>query len=205
MKKILFAISVLVLATLACGVNTESGTVLFQDDFSNPDSGWPHGSNAFYDSGGYVIYVADADTEHWAIPGKSFQADVVVEVNAARRGGPENNDYGVMCRVQDLDNFYFFWISSDSYQVIGKRENGEMKFLSSDQMQFTDGIKGGTETNRIRAECVGNTLKLVVNGRTVARVTDDTFTGGGDVGLIAGAFDEGGVEIFFDNLTVSKP
>jgi len=206
MKKVMLALVVLGLATLACGISTANSNILFQDDFSNSNSGWPNDQETGYVDGGYVIRVADANKDSWVAAGQSLPADVIVEVSAARRAGPEDNDYGVMCRVQDLDNFYFFWISSDGYQVIGKQENGKISFLSSEQMEYTDGIKGGlNESNRIRAECVGNTLKLVVNGRTVSKVTDNTFTSGGDIGLAAGTFDEGGVEIFFDNLVVSKP
>lgn len=205
MKRLVFAVAALALAVLACGVAT-SNKPLYQDDFSDVNSGWPNDDTTYYADGGYVMSIAEADQDLWVLAGQSLPADVIVEVSASRRAGPEDNNYGIICRAKDLDNFYFFWISSDSYQVIGKYENGESSFLSSDQMQFTDGIKGGlNESNRIRAECVGNTLKLVVNGRTVAKVTDDTFTEGGDVGLMAGTFEEGGVEIFFDNLVVTKP
>ncbi len=206
MKRVFLAVVALALATLACGVSTKEAGVLFQDDFSDTGSGWPNDEMTGYVDGGYVIRVPEAQKDHLVVPGQSFPADVIVEVTASRRAGPMDNDYGVMCRVQDLDNFYFFWISSDGYQVIGKQENGETIFLSSDKMEYTDGIKGGlNEANRIRAECVGNTLRLMVNGRTVSKVTDDTFTGGGDIGLTAGTFEEGGVEIFFDNLVVRKP
>lgn len=206
MKRVVLAIVALALAALACGISTAEAGILFQDDFSDPGSGWPNDETTGYVDDGYLIRVPEAQKDQWVIPGQSLPADVIVEVSASRRAGPEDNDYGVMCRVQDLDNFYFFWISSYGYQVIGKQENGETVFLSSDKMEYTDGIKGGlNEPNRIRAECVGNTLKLVINGRTVSRVTDDTFTGGGDIGLTAGAFEEGGVEIFFDNLVVRKP
>jgi hypothetical protein len=36
-------------------------------------------------------------------------------------------------------------------------------------------------------------------------VTDDSAFRSGDAGLIAGTFDEGGVEISFDNFVVYKP
>jgi hypothetical protein len=43
-----------------------------------------------------------------------------------------------------------------------------------------------------------------VNGELVADVRDDTFASG-DVGLIAGTYEEGGVEIHFDDFFVHEP
>jgi hypothetical protein len=51
---------------------------------------------------------------------------------------------------------------------------------------------------------MGDHLALHVNGELVADVRDGTFTSG-DVGLIAGTFEEGGVEIHFDDFLVFEP
>jgi len=191
------------------GTGGGTGNSLYADDFSNPESGWPirySGSDILdYSNGSYRIYVSGTMADLVANAGASLPADVIVEADITKAGGTDNNDFGVICRLKDLDNFYFFLISSDSYAVIGKFENNQMKYLSADAMQKVDGISAGTTTNHIRAECIGNAFKLYANGNLVAQTTDSTFTSGGDVGLMAGSFDQGGVDVLFDNIFVTRP
>lgn len=214
-KRVYVAIAVIALAALACEFSFstspqtggQSGNVLFRDDFSNPASGWPvesSGNIRDYAGGGYRIYVSETWSDVIATPGRSLPADVIIDVDAARNSGTDNNDFGVLCRVQNPDNFYFFQISSDGYAVIGKFVNNEMQYISSDGMEKVDGIHASA-VNHIRAECIGNSFKLYANGRLVAQATDNTFSSGGDVGLMAGTFDQGGVDILFDNFVVTRP
>jgi hypothetical protein len=186
----------------------QTSNVLFQDDFSNSNSGWSvrssEGSGMEYSSGGYRIYVAGTYSDLVAEAGQSLPADVIIDVDVTN-AGIDNNDFGVICRMRDLDNFYFFQLASDGYAVIGKFENNQAKYLSSEGMQKVDGIYSGSTTNHMRAECIGNSFKLYANGSLVAQVTDSTFTSGGDVGLMAGTFDVGGVDILFDNFVVTRP
>jgi hypothetical protein len=206
-KKVYIALAVIAMVTLACSFNFSTNN-LYQDDFSKTSSGWPSqssgGSSMDYSNGGYRIYVANASSDLIANPGQSLPADVVIEVDATN-AGIDNNDFGVVCRLQDLNNFYFFQVASDGYAVIGKYENNAMNYLSSEGMAQVSGVNSGASTNQIKAVCQGNQLSLYVNGNLVAQVTDSTFTSGGDVGLMAGTFDAGGVDITFDNLVVSKP
>lgn len=220
MKKIFAFLAVLVLVTLACGISpvaTPSGggggggqqsNILFSDDFSNTGSGWDQRQDTNYVSdyanGGYRLYVNDTNYDIWANPSKSFPGDVRVEVDATKAGGPDDNDFGLICRYQDIDNFYFFMISSDGYAAIGKYEGGSQQLISSDNMQKVDGITPGAATNHIRADCIGSELKLYVNGKLVVTATDSSFTSG-DVGLMGGTFDTPGTDILFDNFYVYKP
>ncbi len=219
MKKVFAILAVLVLVALACSlspVSTPAGgggggqasNVLFSDDFSNTNSGWDQRQDTNYVSdyanGGYRLYVNDTDYDIWANPSKSFPGDVRVEVDATKAGGPDDNDFGLICRYQDTDNFYFFLISSDGYAAIGKYEGGSQQLISSDNMVKVEGITLGAATNHIRADCIGSDLKLYVNGNPVVTATDSSFTSG-DVGLMAGTFSEPGTDILFDNFYVYKP
>jgi serine/threonine protein kinase len=184
-------------------------SLLYYDDFSNPNSGWSSRTSTAdtmdYANGGYRIYLSSTMTDLVSHAGISLPADVVIDVDVTKADGTDNNDFGVACRLRDLNNFYFFEISSDGYAVIGMFLDNKMSYLSADAMQKVDGILSGKATNHIRAECIGNTLNLYANGSMVAQATDSTFPNGGDVGLIAGSFDQGGVDILFDNLQVNKP
>lgn len=208
----LLALLTLLLASLACSLfNTTAPplpeNVLFQDDFSNPSSGWDRVNSeegiTDYADGVYRIWVNTTETDIWANPGLHF-TDAVIAVEATKVGGPDDNDFGVLCRYQDVTNFYFFIISSDGYYGIGKVLDSEYTLLNSDQMMPDDAINLGAATNHIKADCVGSHLVLHANGTKLADVQDTALTAG-DVGLIAGTFGETGTDIHFDNFVVSKP
>lgn len=204
---------VLALAILACGgvtSTTQPSNVLFQDDFSSNNSGWDsirvEGEGVTdYEDGIYRVQVLTTDTTVWANPNLDF-TDVQIEVEATKAGGPDDNDFGILCRYQDESNYYFFVISSDGYYGIGKVKDGTQTLIDmqDDLMETNDSINQGAATNRIRADCTGSTLTLFVNGEEVASKTDADFTSG-DVGLTAGTFAEAGTDIHFDNFKVFKP
>ncbi len=186
------------------------GKLLFADDFSDSGSGWDvyRGDDAitdYYPDGTYHIKVMEKQTDVWANPGKDFPANVVVEVKALKVGGPEDNDFGLICRYQNKDNFYYFVISSDGYYGIGKEFKGKQILLSSKALEYSDLIPEGAVTVHLRAACVRDTLSLWVNGKLLAQVHDTSITKGGDVGLIAGTFDTPGTEISFDDFVVYAP
>ena len=182
--------------------------VLFEDDFSSETGGWQdiyrdETGISDYDAGGFRIQVQEPNFDYWANPGLDF-ADVRIEVEAARIGGPEDNAFGLICRYVDAENFYFFLIASDGYYAIGKYTGGEFHLIGSDLMVPTNAVLGEEAVNRLGAECMGETLRLFVNGEQLAEVTD-TDHANGDVGLIAGTFDEPGTDILFDHFGVLGP
>jgi serine/threonine-protein kinase len=181
--------------------------ILFQDDFSDLESGWVRLEDdlAFrdYDGGGYRIQVNEVQAYNWATA-NLFLTDVIIEVATRKISGPEDNDFGVICRYQDVDNFYFFVISSDGFFSINKYSDGEYQIIDRDSYEFNEVILTGEVTNQLRVECNGSRLQLSVNGQTLAEVEDSDF-GTGDVGLIAGTFDEPGTDILFDDFIVRRP
>lgn len=214
----LMALSALLLTIMACraiggGDTTEvlpngpPAEVLFQDDFSDPSSGWDQinveEGITDYENGYYRVQVNTPDTDIWGNPGLDF-TDVTVEVQATKASGPDDNDFGLICRYQDIDNFYFFIISSDGYYGIGKVVEGEQTLIDRDQMQPDESIAQGNATNHLKADCVGSALSLHANGKSLIQVEDTTFASG-DVGLIAGTFAQPGTEIHFDDFVVKKP
>ncbi|HEY5270994.1 MAG TPA: hypothetical protein VII97_11695 [Anaerolineales bacterium] len=219
-KKVFFALAVLVLVALACSfttVNTPTASgggngqqILFQDDFTNVNSGWDHSATqngtADYANGGYEIHITATSLSMWANSSKEFQNDVRIEVDATKTGGPDDNAFGMQCRYQDVDNYYYFYISSDGYVGIGVNNAGTKTIISSSDGNLTSdsSINQGAATNHLRVDCIGNTLTLFVNGTQVATATDSTFTGG-DVGLMARTYSVGGTDIMFHNFFVYKP
>jgi hypothetical protein len=186
--------------------STEVG-FLFQDDFSETGSGWDRyvseiGSTN-YDQEAYHIVVNEPITDLFANPYTSYK-DTIIEVKAARVTGPLDNSYGVICRYQDEENFYAALISSDGYAGIFEVNDGKYKLIGHDEMIPVPAILGGTAVNRIHFECVGTSLALAVNDEPVDAQEDKSFESG-DVGLIAGTFQEPGVHIVFDDFIVRQP
>lgn len=212
----LLLIGGLVLLLLACQLPfltqpspTPQKEVLFQDDFSNPNSGWEVGE---YDAGKvgygdgyyYVVSYGGGDTM-WGVANRSF-VDVAIEVDATQVSGPANNntDYGVICRTADPESGvgYYLLISGDGLYAIAKGTDAGFEWL----VDFTKStaIRQGNATNHIRAVCQGSRLSLTVNGTLLAEVEDAEFTSG-DIALTATSYEDTPAEVHFDNLVVTRP
>jgi hypothetical protein len=185
--------------------SSSAAPVLFEDDFSSADSGWDRvedeDATTDYADGRYVISVRKTSWLTWANPGEFFE-DVVIDVDARQIEGPDDNNYGVICRYQDVNNFYRILISGDGYYTILKYLDGENTTLI--QWTATGAINQGNASNHMTVTCEGDRLALVINGQFVAETFDDTFADG-DIGLTAGAYDEPGVSVAFDNVVVTQP
>jgi hypothetical protein len=213
------AICLGLVATAGCGPAKSSATpppagVIFQDDFSKNSTGWDQHTGADvttnYDNGQYLIQVSQPSVDVWAEPGLDL-SDVALQVQAQYSAGPANNEYGVMCRYQRAgdgkSSFYFFFISTDGYYALGKVSKDVRTILSPAQgsPQPSTAIKPEQDgVNELMATCSGNHLSLSVNGTAVGDFSDDELKHG-DIGLVAGTYDEGGVAIHFDNLVARQP
>lgn len=186
----------------------ESGSVIYFDNFSNPDSGWDvwdtDEASIAYEIDGLHFQIKQANYDYWSLSGQRF-SDATIGVDAALRAGPTNNDFGMLCRFQNEYNFYAFLISSDGYGGIVKVKDGLYQILnSSEGLEYASMIQQGQAVNQLRADCIGSRLTLYVNQEKFLEV-DDTDFSAGDVGLIAGVYDEPGADILFDNFYVLKP
>jgi hypothetical protein len=200
-------------ATLSCKFlipeeqPVEAGAILYQDDFSDPSSGWNRISTdtgeTEYDDGVYRILVNESNTDIWSKSGRSFE-DAVIEVDAFKVGGVRDNRFGVICRATSDDTFYTFIISSDGYYGIGKVKGAFYELIGTDALLPSEEIEKGSAINRIRAECIGDRLSLFVNGVKIDEVRDSELVSG-EVGLIAGTYNEPGTDIRFDNFIVRQP
>ena len=185
----------------------DSNNILFEDDFSNPNSGWdrPNSDDVItdYEGGQYHIQINRPDFFVFTNPYRTFN-DVRVEVKAGLVSGNTDNNFGVICRFVDSNDFYAGLISSDGFYGIFKVKGGEYNLLGMESMGSSAVIKGGSEINLIRLDCIGNNIELFVNGVQIDMRQDTEFTAG-DVGLIAGAYRNAGTHIAFDNFIVYKP
>ncbi|MCB9136086.1 MAG: serine/threonine protein kinase [Anaerolineales bacterium] len=195
-------------ATPTLEPTSTQGVVLFQDDFSSLGVGeWGQSRDSEsikdYEQGGYRIMVNKTDWIFWVTAGENF-SDVRLEVDVTKLAGPDTNEFGLICRYVDTNNFYFLTATSDGYYSISKYVAGEYIALSDDTFVATDYVNQGNASNHLRADCVGNTLTLYINGQLIASATDREFSLG-DVGMMTGSYNEPGADVLFDNFFVYQP
>jgi LysM repeat protein len=184
---------------------TPPDEVIFQDDFSVVGLWFTRLDPNFhirYEAGGYRI--SNNFLNSYVNSVRSFpHADIHVEVDAARIAGPETGYYGVVCRWQDVDNYYALALGSDGFHAIVRVVNGQIQFLATgtehEAIQTGEGA-----TNRIGGSCLGNTLTLFANDQPLLQIQDDTFTSG-LVGLTVFTRTSPGVDVHFDNFALVRP
>lgn len=212
-KNFVVCIVILLLTTLACSTSqvgqafAQQGSVLYEDNFSKVESGWGALNSevgvAGYNKASYHIYVKSPHVNLWAQPGQDF-AQARIEADVLTTSGPSENRMGLICRMKDTFNFYYFVISDDGYYGIGKVNDGKWSLLETSEMRPSSAILTGGQTNHLRVDCVDNLFAFYVNGILVGTAADNDFTSG-DVGILAGSFDIPGVDVYFDNFVVYKP
>ena len=193
MKRIGLMLLVLAAVSLACAfggggsdenVDLDNG-ILFQDDFSDVDSGWDRASseNAVtdYQNGAYHIVLSANTYGAWTNPYRAF-GYFSFEVDTSLIGVSYDNSFWIICRYTDINNFYIGMISSDGYYGFFQRNEGELEFLNMESMQFSEAINLDGANNTLRMDCVGSTLTLYVNGEFLIETFDSRLSSG-DVGL----------------------
>lgn len=117
--------------------------------------------------------------------------DYYVEVTAEQVDGGSDGSHGLVFRVQDNRNFYFF----DLYQgAFGLRKLQDGEWMTVIDLTEYDG-----EPERLGVWAAGPAIALLIDQRVVATVWDDTYLTGG-IGLAAGTFDAETYTAAFDDL-----
>jgi hypothetical protein len=178
----------------------------FEDDFSDPASGWGAASHETYvrgyQQGRYLFQIDVPRWFVWATGGRKYE-DVELEAVARAAGQPDNH-YGLICRY-DEDRFYYFAVSADGYYAIFyMNEEGDLMPLTGAAMLRSSAIHTDGSDNRIVAACDATTLTLTINGEVMAEVKDDRLVSG-DVGMGAGTVSIGNTSVWFDDLEVRRP
>jgi hypothetical protein len=191
-------------ATPTPAVVPPAATTLFEEGFEAPDS-W-----SVYDDGDtwaefaaeeYRLGIRRPNYVTWGTPEDLPQfTDFSIEVDARQVEGPLNNNLGLVVRYQDDYNFYWFQISSDGWYAVDMLQAGEWVSLVS-WKQSPAIQQGPGAVNRLRLQCDGSRFDFYANDTYLATVSDASYATG-SIGLAAGAYDEPGVVIHFDNLRV---
>jgi predicted RNA-binding Zn-ribbon protein involved in translation (DUF1610 family) len=189
---------------------TPFSKVLFQDDFGEPTSGWDRGTfdqNVVdYAPGGYHILLGN-DSGGESVWVKDGFGDLSISVDAKQTAGPPDSWHGVLCRARKDVGAYGFEISTAGrYQIVKYRYSTQGSRGSPLERGDLSVPPRGDGPNQLRADCIGSSLTLWVNGRAVSTFKDGEFTSGG-VGLIVetGASGKAGGDILFSHYAVKGP
>jgi hypothetical protein len=178
-------------------------TVLLADQFDDATSGWPVSSEdtheLWYEDGVYRMAVTSPSWTAWASPLQSF-SDVRVE--ADQTALTTDGTFGLTCRREGSD-FYAFFINGEGEFGISRRTDDGWDVIVAAESSEAIAREVGS-TNRLRADCLGETLSFYVNDVHVVTTTDASLTEG-RIGLMVSAGELTPVEAMFDNVTVYEP
>lgn len=196
--------------------NNSGSPASFHDDFSSANSGWwvqsTDNTESSYNSSGFFemtvkksdFYLIATSPDSLARPLKNVILQVRVQPGQTNTG-----DYGVVCRYQDIDNFYMAAIAGDKF-YIGKQVAGAWTYLTSPEQQPLPSRSTDAEGyTTIGLSCIDSFFVLEINGLGAAHVTDNEFSFG-DPGLVVwGSSSPGAAGLFaqaaFDDFTLTLP
>jgi hypothetical protein len=181
----------------------------YQDDFSNPGSGWYTGidesGETGYKEGTYYVLSTNKGDSIGDWHGPAF-SDFVLEVDVQFVSGEDGNwmvilrdwrepnpppqgFYGIEGRLEENTVFLRKWDFIDQTAL---------KLLP---VSATTLMKSGYETSHLMAILKGNQMALYLNGQPVGLGSDDTWSSG-TIGLAAISKTDTPLEVRFDNLKV---
>ncbi len=207
-------LAVLLLAALACSplaadpTATPGTATLYKDDFSNSDSGWGVGTDDTgslqYEDGQYRFSMTQSKYFTWGNLAEETFTNIRVITEVENKSNTTEPTFGVICQYQDENNFYYAGFGSDGFYAIVRSEGGEdtvLTDMSEGNWLQSDDIAVEADRYDLEVECANGEIKLVVDGKTIATVQDDTFTSG-QIGLFVLTWDEPTADVRFDNLRV---
>ncbi len=142
--------------------------ILYQTDFSDAaaadwEPAFDDGSVSAAVAGGQLLVDVNAltDTGTWLAMNFTY-ADFVLEVDATKLGGSDDNGIIVLFRLVDDGNYNRFDISSDGYYSVSRARGGQPLLVSD--WNASPAILTGAATNHIRITAIGSTFRFEVNG-----------------------------------------
>jgi hypothetical protein len=177
--------------------------------FTHTSDAWPQDkegdARSYNDDDGYRVY---APASQALAVGPRLEAgaykDVAVEVDAKVLSSQTDGiASGVVCRIQDPNNYYSMMVFVNGYVRIDKVRDQQSHEIDGDYR--IEAIGKNVVSHHFRGECVGNTLTLYVDNQKVMEAEDSDFRSGG-VGLFVNSGNpDAGADVLFDNFLVMKP
>ncbi|MBN1286726.1 MAG: protein kinase [Anaerolineae bacterium] len=185
-------------------VSVRGAGVLLIEDFSDKAGGWIEEETGVvergYDDETYFINVLEKGNIVWSFAAEGYR-DVVMDVDITYEGSADRAAYGLVCRRNEDNNMYEAHLFPNQEVVIWRMDDFGGRVALR---RWTDVVplEPGEARNILRMACVGDTIAVAVNGVYLGSVTDTTYRQG-QIGLAASSFNEGDVDVRFDNLAVT--
>jgi hypothetical protein len=112
---------------------------------------------------GQLVFDVNALTDNggWSGLNLTFE-DFVLDVDATRLAGPDDNGIIVVFRLTDTDNYNRFDISSNGFYAVSQVREGVATVVSD--WNRSAAIQTGDATNHIRVRAQGDSFQFAVNG-----------------------------------------
>ena len=221
----LLVLVVLLIGIISCGFISSKTTlgyeVIFEDDFSDPNSGW----NVFSESNGSGNYVNEAyefkfyearDSWTWQNKADLSVPNSHIKYNLRNPQQSPFFTFGISCKFYELESGggeIRIAVRTNGYYQIFRRVGNEWNNLletneNSDEngWPYSKDIEVGATEYRFGAVCSNEEISLYINDTLIAQTFDESSVQG-HVKLIGGYFGhEEETELYIDNFIVGmKP
>ncbi len=181
--------------------------LLYFDDFSDLNSGWPvvqpeNGLGSYQNPEVYRLEARAPGVIVHAFRSGAFSDYSLEAVLFAPTAGAGRWRHGITFRQVTPDNYYAFVIlpRAQAWQVL-KRFLGEWSVIAEGNSN-TISLDPATPTT-LRLDALGPAMTFSINGTGVASLSDGTFAAG-DIGLLLETLDEPSVQVAADQITVRR-
>jgi hypothetical protein len=157
-------------------IPSEPGKLLYSSTFDNFDDEWQQYQgrlSAEIVDGVMQITADNAQSGPFSVTKPHF-SNFDLQVQTQPIGGPLDNGYGVIFRLQDPDNYYLFLVSSDGYYQVSRVVNGVEKVISTwlASPAIQQGVAASQDSpdvgvNRLRVIAYDSSFQFFVNGQQV--------------------------------------
>jgi hypothetical protein len=222
--QIIFAVSALALAALACSAATGGGgggeepngptltpspRVILSDDFSSAQwgTGTDTNSSVEYANEALQMIVYTKNYFVWSTPNDQDYQNTHTEVTVNNNGTDSTTAFGIMCNQQTTSsNFHYVAITPAGEYAIAKAVAGQddVFLTNNDAWAPSDLIAKEASSYRVGADCSNGTLTLYVDGQQIASVSDASYVNGGVALFTWSGEDATSTDISFDDFLMTE-
>jgi hypothetical protein len=181
---------------------TSDLSILFEDDFSDPGSGWPTvdtgGGSAAYADGVYRLSLQGADAEVAGVRPGAF-ADFTAETDVVLGSASGQAWQGLIIRQVGADNYYSFVLNpaGQAWQAL-KRDGAGWQVLGAGTNPAI-----GAGPARLRLDANGAAMTFSIDGTGLVQVNDEDYPAG-DLGYLLRLEGEGQAQLDADLIIVRR-
>jgi len=184
--------------------------ILYQDEFTNPASGWPEEKFdnyfiGYHEPEYYHIEVSSANYKTSVFePTKQNFGDATIETKvftvSKKTSTTGDFNYGIAFR-RSGDDYYAFTISprTKKWYVLKSSPNALTTLAEGTQ----DSIHDLDAADVLRVDAQGSTFTFYLNDQTVDKITDADYANG-EAGFYVQTIDAADIHIHFDSISVRK-